>query len=449
MKYRFTIISILLLILAIFQVSVAQNDIQSIQDAKSATKTIEANILQDSIMSTANLSLDQLIEIAIHNNPGVNSAFYKWKSSVEKTGYIGTLPDPILMYGYFIENVETRVGPQNQKFSILQKIPWFGTLGSQKDIAFEMSQVNFQNYQSQLLQIIYQVKVSYYDLYYLQREIEITQENLELLTFWESIVRTKYQVDLVQHPDVIKAQVELGKLENRLISLQDKLVPYKSKLRSLLNADSKQELMIPDSFIYQEDILVNEKIVPQILAHNPNLTAIKHLIAKEKSSERLAQKSSMPNFMVGVDYIETGEALNPSIDGSGKDPLIVSVGINLPLWFGKNSAQKKEAKANQKSAEYLLEDKKNQLIVLAEEIIYYHNDALRKLQLYRDGLIPKAEQLLNTVYASYQSDKTDFLNLLDAQRQLLEFKLAMDKSITDMVKRKAELDMLSGFDPSK
>ena len=66
---------------------------------------------------------------------------YTWKSDLEKTGYAGSLPDPIVVYGYLIEQVETRVGPQNQRVSLRQSFPWFGTLGDKKDIAFEMAHV--------------------------------------------------------------------------------------------------------------------------------------------------------------------------------------------------------------------------------------------------------------------------------------------------------------------
>ena len=61
-------------------------------------------------------------------------------------------------------------------------------------------------------------------------------------------------------------------------------------------------------------------------------------------------------------------------------------------------------------------------------------------------MVPKAEQSLNAAYTSYQAGKADFLDVLDAQRQLLDFQLRLDLSITNMAKYKAELDMLRGFE---
>lgn len=448
MKLSFYTINLLILSLFINGFTYSQEKSRSIQEAKNEMKVIQSD-LNDSLTTVhfdKNSDLSDYLKVAVANNPGLKSAFYSWKSDLEKTGYVGALPDPMFMYGYFIENVETRVGPQNQKLSIKQTIPWFGSLGNKKDIAFEMSNVSFKKYQAEFLQLVYQVKTAYYDLYYLGREIDITKENMELLKFWESVARTKYQVALKEHPDIIKAQVELGILEDKLISYEDQVPALQARFRSVLNVPASVDIPTPDSITVEEKSAHDDDYISKIKTNNPNLSAIQHMIEKEKHAVSLANKSSLPNFTFGVDYIETGEALNPSMDGSGKDPWIASVGINIPLWFGKNNAKKNEAKARQRSAEYLLEDKQNQLTAMAENIIFEHDDAVRKVQLYRDGLIPKAEQSLNVNYTSYQAGKTDFLNVLDAQRQLLNFQLMYDMSKTKLAKRKAELDMLAGID---
>ena len=276
-----------------------------------------------------------------------------------------------------------------------------------------------------------------------------TKANIELLTFWEAVARTKYKVGISQHPDVIKAQVELGKLEDRMFTLEYQVRPTKARLYAVLNLSDSIVLPIPSSIDIAEVPAAERNYTAEILANNPHLGAIKHLIEKEEKEIQLAHKSSFPNFTLGIDYIKTGEALNPAMAESGKDPWIASVGITLPIWFGKNKAKKSEAEANKRAAEYVLEDKKNLLTAAAEEIIFQHDDALRKIQLYRDGLVPKAEQSLNAAYTSYQAGKADFLDVLDAQRQLLDFQLRLDLSITNMAKYKAELDMLRGFELNK
>jgi len=389
-------------------------------------------------------TLEDYLVLASERSPGLRSAFYNWKAALEKTGYAGALPDPMLSYGYFIESVETRVGPQNQKFSLKQSIPWFGTLGARKAMASESANAAFRKYQAEKLKLFYAVKVAYYDLYYLGRDIALTKDNLELLKFWESVTRTKYKVALKKHPDVIKAQVELGMLEDRLLTLQDKIGPTAAHLRAVVNLPDTMLVPMPDVIDVVETEVEPQVVIDDALQYNPSLNAIVHLIDKERAGVRLAGKASLPNFTIGVDYIETGKALNPSMEESGKDAMVFGVGINLPIWFGKNSAKKNEAKAKLQAAKYNYTDAQNRLVALVENIVFQYSDARRKTQLYRDGLIPKAEQALNASYTAYQVSETDFLNVLDAQRQLLAFQLRFERAVADLATRRAQIEMITG-----
>ncbi|MCP4685010.1 MAG: TolC family protein, partial [bacterium] len=354
-----------------------------------------------SLDSTA--ALQDYLAYAAVNSPALKAAFYGWQAAVEKADYAGALPDPILNYAYFIENVETRVGPQEHRLSLKQTFPWFGTLGARKDMAAQRAQAAFEKYQSEKLKLFYRVKAAYYDFYFLGREIDLARENMALLSFWESVVRTRYRVALSVHPDLIKAQVELGKLEDRLQSLEHRLVPVRARLRAALGVDDTAPLPLPDEISVREVGVDREALVARALSDNSDLAAVFREIDRQRAAVRLAGKISKPRLTFGVDYIATGEALDPSLSDSGKDPWTVSVGISLPVWLGKNRAVKNEAVASLRRSEYEFEDQKIRLAAAAEDIIFRYVDALRRLRLYRDGLLPKAEQALNASYAAYQS----------------------------------------------
>jgi outer membrane protein TolC len=399
---------------------------------------------RQSIGLDSDATLDDYLRIALKNNPGLKAAFYGWKSELDKAGYAGALPDPMISYGHFIENVETRVGPQEFRIGLKQSFPWFGTLGARKDTALESANAAYKKYQAAKLRLIYQVKAAYYDLYYLGREIQLTHDNFELLKFWESVARTKYQVGQKAHPDVIKAQVELGMLEDRLKSLEDRLRPATARLLEALSLKDSMLIPVPDSMVVDESELPEDSLISAAIQNNPDLDAIRSLVEKEKAGIRLAGKSYYPSFTFGVDYIETGEAINPSLEESGKDPWIVSAGINIPIWFGKNKAKKEEAEARHRMTQEKLANSENHIATIVQETVYRHNDALRKVSLYRDGLIPKAEQSLNVSFSAYQAGETDFLNVLDAQRLLLDFLLKFEKAKTDLAKSGAQIEVLTG-----
>jgi outer membrane protein TolC len=390
--------------------------------------------------------LSAYLKYAALHNPGLRASFYRWKANMEAAGVVGGLPDPMFTYGYFIEPVETRVGPQQQKFGLRQSFPWFGTLGAKADAASAAADASYQEFVSKKLDLFYRVRSAYYDYYLLGREIEVTKENFELLKFWESVVRTKYKVGLSQHPDLIKAQVELGKIEDQLKTLQEKVRPAAARLRAVVNISDTVELPIPEDIPTIETELNRDSVLTEVISLNPDLKAAAMTIQKERASVSAANKAAYPSFTLGVDYIETGEALNPSMAESGKDPWMVSVGITLPIWFGKNSARREQARARLHMAQQSLEEKQNQLRAFTEQILFQYDDARRKISLYRDGLVPKAEQSLKASFTAYRAGEIDFLNLLDTQRQLLDFQLTLDRARTGAATRKAEIELLTGHE---
>lgn len=390
--------------------------------------------------------LEDYLRVAAANNPRLRAAFYDWKRAYELSGHAGALPNPMLTYSYFLESVETRVGPQNQRISLRQAFPWFGTLGAKEERATASSRSAWQRFQAEKLALFYRVKAAYLDYYYLGREIDITRENLELLRFWESVVRAKYRVALQDHPDVIKAQVELGKLEDRVETLLQEKEPAASRLRAALDLPTGTALPIPSDIHVDESEIGRDTVLALSMERNPNLRALQHTIESTRANARVANKSSWPNFVVGLDYIETGPAMSAGVPESGKDPFMVSVGVSLPIWFGANRARKQEAEASMLQAQNRYADQRNQVAKMVDRTLFEHNDALRKVRLYRDGLVPKAQQSLNATYTAYQAGKMDFLSVLDAQRQLLDFQLKFERSLATLAIKRAELEMVAGSD---
>jgi outer membrane protein TolC len=403
---------------------------------------------EELVFDAVSAGLADYLAYAAHQSPEVRAAFYQWKGAMERAGYVGAMPDPVLAYTYFIERVETRVGPQIQRVALKQAFPWFGTLGARKDVAWEEANAAYQRLQSEMLKLFYQVRRAYYDYYYLGREVAITGENLQLLEFWESVARAKYRVGLTQHPDIIKAQLELGKLEDQLRTLEDRIAPVATKLRAVMDLPDSVALPLPDSIEVAEVGIEPDTVLAWALANNPDLKSLGHAIDRGRAERNLASKTSLPSFQLALDYIDVGSAVVPNVPDSGKDTWMASVQLSLPIWFGANKARKQEADARLLKARYDHTDAQNRLRALVEAVTFGHEDALRKTRLYRDGLLPKAEQSLNANYVAYQAGELSFLNVLDAQRLLLELQLQFERARSDLAIHRAEIEMITGRDQS-
>lgn len=389
-------------------------------------------------------TLKDYLQYAALNNPGLEAAFNQWKAAVERIPQSRSLNDPQFTYSYFIEKVETRVGAQRQKIELSQMFPWFGTLGLKGDMAAEAAEAVYQRYETAKLKLFYTVKKNYYEYYYLAKAIAITEHNMKLLSELETVARTKFKTGSAKHSSVIKAQVELGRLEDKLQTFQDFRGPLTAKLNAALNRPLGSDLPCPAAI---EDInasLSENELFALLRSSSPELKALEHTADKESAGVKLARKSYYPNIMIGAGLIQTGDAAMPDVNGSGKDPIIAMVGISLPIWQGKYRAEVREAKAKEKAALEHLKDSENNLMVDVQLAFYHFRDAERKINLYKKGLIPKARESMEVNKQAFESGNTDFLDVIDSERVLLEFELSHERALTDRAQLLAELEMLVG-----
>lgn len=392
---------------------------------------------------TEGATLEDYLVYAALKSPALEAAFYEWQAALKKIPEARSLPDPELSYGYFIREVETRVGPQQQRFGLSQMIPWFGKLGLRGEIALQEAHSAEQQYEAAKRRLFRQVKETWYEYYYLGRAITITRENIDLLSYLESVARTKYRAGAGPHEAVIRAQVELGKLEDRLKSLEDQQQPVRARLNALLNRPSGAPLPLPESIPVEPLSLSEEELLAQLKDGNPLLRALDFTAARQEAAGRLARKNFYPDFMLGVDYIDTDRAIAPTRD-SGKDPVMARVAINLPLWQGKYRAAVDEYQKRQKAAMAQRADRENQLVADLQMALYRFRDAERKIELYGDALIPKAEESLHVIQQAFAADRADFLDLIDAERLLLEFQLSHERAVADRAQQLAEIESLVG-----
>lgn len=389
-------------------------------------------------------SLDYFLRSAALNNPGLEAAFNRWKAALERVPQSRALPDPRFTYAYFIQEVETRVGPQQHRLGIAQMFPWFGKLGLQGDAALESANAVREQYEAAKLKLFYQVKEAYYEYIYLRRAIAIMEENLELLTYLENVVMAKYRSGSALHSSLIKAQVESDKLRDQLKSLEDMLNPIKVRLNTVMNRPPQAHLPTPMMTIIDTVQIPDEQFMAWLKESNPDLKASEHLAAKEKFSIDLAKKNYLPDITLGVDYIITGDARMPGVIDSGKDPLIAMLTVNLPLWWVKNKAALNEAEAKYQSVLNQQKSIENDLLSRLEMVLYQFREARRKMQLYNEALLPRAQQSLNVTQSAFETGKVDFLNLIDAQRTYLEAELSLARATINYAQRLAELEMLVG-----
>lgn len=388
--------------------------------------------------------LNDYIAYAALNNPQLEAAFNRWKAALEMVSQARTLPDPRFNYGYFIQEVETRVGPQIQGVGISQMFPWFGKLKLRGDVALEGANAAQQQYEAAKLKLFDEVKQAYYELYYLGRAIGIAEENVHLLEYFEELARSKYEAGTALHADVIKAQVELDRLRDRWRSLLDVKNPTLARLNAALNRPADAPLPWPTNFPPAQISTNASALVERLKAVNPELKSLDFVAEKERANIALAKKEFYPDVTIGLNYIDTGDARMPGVSDSGKDPVILGFSMNIPLWWGKYRAGVREAESRYTATQQERQDRANLLTTDLKLALFKYQDAERKIALYRDALIPKADENVKVIQRSFEAGKSDFLSLIDAERILLEFQLTYERAVANREQGLSTVEQLVG-----
>jgi outer membrane protein, heavy metal efflux system len=396
---------------------------------------------------TAESTVNDYLRYAAGNNPELAAAFSRWKADLQQIPQVTSLPDPKFTYQYYIQQVETRVGAQRQAFSIAQTFPWLGKLRLRGGVAAQTANASYQRFRQAKLKLFYQVTEACSEYYYLDRAVEITRQNSKLLEHIEAIARIRYKTAATGHPDIIRVQIELGKLADRVSTLEEMRSPMAARVNAALNRPLDTPVVISKALgAVDIDLAGLDEL---LVKNNPELAALDRRIATEKIKIELARKDYYPDVTLGMSYIDTASSTGGrSPSGDGADPVIAMVSINLPIWREKLDASLRQAKFRRSAAIQSRAAKLNSLRSQLKLIVYRYSDARRKIALYRDTLLPKARQAMTATDAGYRSGKGSFLDLIDAQRVLLEFEITLHRAIANRVQRLAELEMLTGARPA-
>jgi outer membrane protein TolC len=380
------------------------------------------------------LTLRDYLEYAESHNTGLKSSYQQLQMALEQEPQAKALPDPQLTYGYWTKQSDLQM---KQTAGVMQTFPWFGKIDARTETATKETSAARQKYETARLALFKEIKEGFYEFAYLAGAIDIAKENLELMKHFEEVARTKHMTTEAGHPDVIRAQVEIAKMEDVLRGLNQLREPTVSRLRTALTLPVDTNLPWPKTEEFNAVELDYERLANILRQKNPELASLSYEVMAAGSKITLAEKSFYPDIGVGVTWEDMDSR-------GGRDGIALVFQMNLPLWRDSYSAGERQAQAQKASIEQQKIETENVLLTKAAQSLYEYRDSIRKIRLYRDTLIPKGRELLQASEAAYREGTIDFLSLIDAQRMLLDYHLSLQRVIANNQQKLAELEMLAG-----
>jgi outer membrane protein TolC len=393
----------------------------------------------------AKVILHDLIEEALENNPQVKASQNDWQASLEQISQAKGYPDPMLSFAHFGQSIETRLGPQRNKISLSQKIPFFGKLSLKENIAQENSSIFEVQHARVSADLILRVKEAYYSLYWFEKALELRNREKEVLGRLAKSAQKKYETGLASQQDVLKAHLEISRLSEKILALQQGKKAVETRLNALLNRPTESTYGRVGDVGEGYLTLGLSELYEMAKVERPELKQAQHFILKSEKSIELAKKNNWPDFTLKFEYFDIGAGSSSHPD-DGRNAWLGAIGISIPLWRGKYRAAEAEAAirltANQKRFEDLKNDTSARVNELYQEIKTYED----QLALYKHSLIPQAEQTFKASEIGYLSGKVDFLDLLESERMILQIKTGYFKNLSDSRKSLARLERIVGKD---
>ena len=388
-------------------------------------------------------TLADYLRVGIANNPGLRAQYEKHQAALEQIPQAKSLPDPKFMATSFVRDVQTRTGPQRGQLAVGQTFPWFGKLRLRGEIASKEAQAIYYLYENSLLYLHRDISLSYYDYAYLAKATEITEKIITLLERLEPSVKEKVRVgnDLAS---LLRLQVEIGKNRDVLQALKKERQRQSSTMSALLGRRDVDLLPWIKLEEFKDLPEGRVKLVEALFKGNPELKAIEMRIAKAEKAVKLSNLSPIPDPTIGVNYFDTGSALNPGTPGSGDDPWGVTLSFRIPLWFGKYKAEKKQALANHRAVEAVLTDRQNTLIAELERALEDFQEADERIALYTKTLLPIARQAVEVSEESYKANRSTILDVIDSDRTLLELEKTYWRAVANRHSSHVRLKALVG-----
>ncbi len=393
--------------------------------------------------SEETVSLNALIEDAQKNNPRLTALRLHQQATKEDISQSTFLDDPQLTLTQWGIPRNFNVGQSEETWlSIEQSFPYPGKRSLKREIATIDWEISKQEYEAKQFAITAEIKSAYYNLFLAYKMIELHREQELLLNEFIKISEKKYALGQSTQQDLLKAELELEKLHNGRMLLEQDLLANKTKINALLNRASSAPMGKPEEMLYRPFPFLYDALTQEALSNQSHLKTALLYVKKNEAMKTLTKKAALPDFMIGLSYWNV----------HGNEDQFMAMGkMNLPWVFGGTSSAGGKYDLKNRKANLEAETAKADYNALKNETLSEINIIFTKIKTdeqlierYQKTISPLAKQSLASAQIGYQSGKTDFLNFIESLRTLLDLQMEYYTQLTDYWQQIAILSPLIG-----
>jgi len=399
----------------------------------------------DIVRSIADIKLRLLLEEVLQRNPGLARLKAEAAAVEQRAPQVKALPDPTATLTWFVMPPQTRVGPQRAAINVMQRFPWFGTLKLDEQAALWDTVASGARLEAARIAILTEARKDYHELQFLKVENLVVEEERVTLEHYAELALARYASGVGIDQAVIKIQAEITRTEARILALGARRAAVVARLNALRDRPQSTPVVVSESGGRPAVALDPKELRIRALDTRPEIAAANAMVESAASRVERKKKTYSPNVVVGLNYgyvsrrdDEAGR-LNPP-ENNGQDILGLSGGISLPLWRSSLEAGVEEGVQNHLAAEEGRREITAAIDGELGELLHRIPLLEQQTKLYQRVLIIQATQSLRSAESAYASGTANALDLLDAERVLLQVRIAAERVRSDLDVAYAQLE---------
>lgn len=387
----------------------------------------------------AELSVETLIEQVLARNPSLAEMVATWRAASARYPQVTSLDDPMIGGTVGPASIGSNDVDFAYRVEVSQKYPWRGKLALRGESALAEASAAGHDIEDVRLQLIENARGAFYKYYLVERALAVNAESLHLLTEFRNNAETRYKTGLVPQQDLLQADVEIGRQQERQVILEQTRETTMARINTLMHLPTHHPLPPAPQQLHLADALPDLPFLQATaVARRPDLQALADRIAADQASLALAYKEFKPDLDVMAAYDAWWQ--RPEQDLRPQ----VGVRMNLPVRKDKRYAAIAEARARIAQRQAALERQQDQVNLQVQEAHAQVRESERIVRLYTQTILTAAEANVKAAQSAYVTGKTPFLSLIEAERNLVGLRDRYYEAMADYFRRRAALERAVG-----
>lgn len=414
-------------------------------DAPRGSK-VTAQVLSDKAAPAAEqgaLTLDDVVREALARNPAVQSASHSVAAQRARVPQASALPDPNFGVGWMGNirpfSVQTGDPSSYRSVSAMQMLPFPGKRSLRGQIASKEADASQWDLEAVRRRVVADVKAAFYDYWYFDKAIRTTQENRDLLSKLSQIAEARYRVGKGMQADVLRSQVEISMLLQKLTVLEQQRSTAQARLNTLLARDPDASLP-PATDITNESPLNYslEELYKLARQNDPEYQRMQKMVERNQLAINLAHKDYLPDLSVGYMYEQRPQM--PDMHG-------LTFTVNIPVFYkSKQREEVRQAQEEQLSAASARDNRQNELYFELKQNYLAAKASDNLLKLFSQGVVPQSSLALESSMSAYQVGNVDFLTLVGNFTTVLNYETDYYRELANYQTALARMEALTGAD---